>query len=111
MSVALLVVRRSVDLGQAEDLSGVYQIGILNLILVCGENDGVTPPRTIVRLRNVPEIVSLHDVQPPAVGARDRRHDNALEWQFEARDGLAVDEYIRGTIDYRGGRKTLMVGT
>jgi hypothetical protein len=26
-------------------------------------------------------------------------------------DGLAVDEYIRGTVDYRRGRETLMVGT
>src|SRR5690606_14094781 len=26
-------------------------------------------------------------------------------------DGLAVDEYVRGTIDYRGGRKTRMIRT
>src|SRR3990167_10479140 len=88
---ALSVARRpSVDLGQAEDLARVYQIGVANLIFVGIEDLGVMPACAVMRARDVPQIVAPHHVQPFAVAPGSRRHGGPFERQFETGDGLAV---------------------
>src|SRR5215470_14332924 len=56
----------SVGLGQAEDLPGVDQVGIADLILVGAVDHGVMDTLAVVNACNVPEIVSPAHDQVPA---------------------------------------------
>src|SRR6187549_674400 len=67
----------SVDLGQAEGLSRIDQIGIADLILVGLEDGGEAPTFAVMRAGDVPEIVAGHGLL-------------AFELHLQPRDRLAV---------------------
>src|SRR5215470_7545983 len=79
---------QSVDLGDAEHLAWIDQIGIADLILVRAVDQNVVHAMAVVSARDVPQVVALHHHQPaPLAGGR---HDDALERQFETRHGSPV---------------------
>src|SRR5579883_1842120 len=72
----------SVDLGKAEDLTGVDQVGVANLALVGVEDRRIAPAFAVVRAGDIPQIVAAHDMQAAILA---RLGLLALELKFQDR--------------------------